>query len=95
MDASVANSTDATTEIVIALERSINGTNPTDVKQFVFPAGTNFFGSQHFLFVDSHGANVGDIVSYKLRVDMSQYSNESARVQFGICGDTLYIKEIT
>jgi len=95
LDASVVNITDSTTEIIIALERSINGTNQTDVKQFLFPPGQNWFGSQHFLFVDSHGANVGDIVSYKLRVDMSSYSNESARIQFGICGDTLYIKEIT
>ena len=94
LDASVVNITDATTEMIIALERSINGANPTDVKQFLFPPGQNWFGSQHFTYVDTHGASAGDTVSYKLRVDMSSYSNESARIQFGICGDTLYIKEI-
>jgi len=94
LDASVVNITDATTEIIIALERSVNGASPTDVKQFLFPPGQNWFGSQHFLYVDTHGASAGDTVSYKLRVDMSSYSNESARIQFGICGDTLYIKEI-
>lgn len=94
LDASVVNITDATTEMIVALERSINGANPTDVKQFLFPPGQNWFGSQHFTYVDTHGASAGDTVSYKLRVDMSSYSNESARIQFGICGDTLYIKEV-
>lgn len=94
LDASVVNITDSTTEIIIALERTINAANATDVKQFLFPAGQSWFGSQHFLYVDSHGAAVGDTVEYKLRVDMSSYANESARVQFGICGDTLYVKEL-
>jgi hypothetical protein len=94
LDASVTNYTDPTTEIVIALERTINGSNVADVKQFVFPAGNNFFGSQYFLYIDTHGATTGDIVEYKLRVDMSSYNNESARIQYGICGDCLYIKEL-
>lgn len=94
LDASVVNITDNTTEIIIALERSVNAANATDVKQFLFPAGQTWFGSQHFTYVDTHGASAGDTVSYKLRVDMSSYANESARIQYGICGDTLYIKEV-
>jgi hypothetical protein len=94
LDASIANITDATTEMVIALERTVDGLNPTDVKTFLFPVANTFYGSQHFLYVDTHGASAGSTVEYKLRVDMSAYSNESARGQYGICGDTLYIKEI-
>jgi len=94
LNASVVNITDTATEIVIALERSINGLNASDVKQFVFPPSNNFYGSQHFIYVDTHGASIGDSVEYKLRVDMSSYNNESARVQYGICGDCLYIKEL-
>jgi hypothetical protein len=94
LDASITNITDATTEIVIALERTVNGLNATDVKQFLFPPGNSFYGSQHFTYIDTHGAAVGDTIEYKLRVDMSAYANESARCQFGICGDTLFIKEI-
>jgi hypothetical protein len=94
LDASIANVTNNASEIVVVLERNINGQNPTDLKQFVFPPSSTYYGSQHFLFVDTHGGNAGDIVAYKLRVDMSAYSNESARMQFGICGDTMYIKEM-
>ena len=94
LDASIANITDATTEMLIALERTVDGSNPTTVKVFLFPVANTFYGSQHFLYIDTHGASAGSTVEYKLKVDMSSYSNESARVQFGICGDTLYIKEI-
>ena len=94
LDASIANLTDATTEMLIALERTVDGLNPTTVKIFLFPVANTFYGSQHFLYVDTHGASSGSTVEYKLKVDMSSYSNESARVQYGICGDTLYIKEI-
>lgn len=94
LDASIANVTDATTEMVIALERTVDGLNATTVKTFLFPVANTFYGSQHFLYIDTHGASAGSTVEYKLKVDMSAYSNESARGQFGICGDTLYIKEI-
>lgn len=94
LDASIANITDATTEMLIALERTVDGLNPTTVKIFLFPVANTFYGSQHFLYVDTHSASAGSTVEYKLKVDMSSYSNESARVQYGICGDTLYIKEI-
>jgi hypothetical protein len=94
LDASIANLTDSTTEMVIALERTVDGSNATTVKTFLFPVANTFYGSQHFLYIDTHGANAGSTVEYKLKVDMSAYSNESARVQYGICGDTLYIKEI-
>jgi len=94
LDASVANATDPNTEIVVVLERTINSLNATDIKQFVFPTANTFYGSQYFVFVDTHGASTGDTVEYKLRVDMSAYSNEAARVQYGICGDTMYTKEL-
>jgi len=95
LDASVINVTDATTEQPINLVRIINGGSGTTVKQFIFPAGNTFFGSQYFTFVDTHGASAGDTVAYKLLVDNSAYTiTDNARIQFGICGDTLYIKEI-
>lgn len=94
LDASIVNQTDITTEMIIALERTVDGSNATTVKTFLFPVGNTFYGSQHFLYVDTHGASAGSTVEYKLKVDMSSYSNESARVQYGLCGDTLYIKEI-
>ena len=94
LDASVTNATNTNTEIVIVLERTINSLNAADVKQFVFPVADTFYGSQYFTYVDTHGASAGDTVEYKLRVDMSAYSNEAAKVQYGICGDTMYTKEL-
>lgn len=89
LDASVVNLTDATTEMNIALER-----NGTAVKSFLFPVGNTFYGSQFFQYIDTHGGSVGDTITYKLKVDMSDYSNESARIQYGICGDTFGAREI-
>lgn len=89
LDASVINQTDATTEINIALER-----NGTAIKSFLFPVGNTFFGSQYFQYIDTHGGSAGDTITYKLKVDMSDYSNESARIQYGICGDTFGAREV-
>lgn len=94
LDAAIINTTDATTEYLVQLERTVNGANATDIKSFIFPPNQNFFGSQYFVFVDTHGASAGDVVEYKLKADMSSYANEQGRVQYGICGDTFYLREL-
>ena len=94
LDASIINQPDTTTEMNIVLERIVNGGTGTVVKAFMFPPSQQLYGSQHFTYVDTHGASTGDTVEYKLKVDMSAYSNEGARIQYGLCGDTLYIKEL-
>lgn len=94
LSAAVTNVTDPTTEIQIDLVRQINSANETVLKTLIFPVSQTFYGSQAFMHIDTHGANQGDVVTYKLKVNMSGYSNESARLVTGISGDTLYIKEI-
>jgi len=95
LNAMVLNVTDGTTEMVIALERSINGNTPVQVTEFVFPVANTFYGGMNFTIIDTHGANANDVISYKLKNIMDvNYSSENARLVTGGCGDTFGFREI-
>ena len=94
LNMSVVNSTDPNVLSKVSLERQINGGGATIVKRFIF-APQNYSG-EHFTFVDTHGASTGDTITYQLRNDMSNgYSGETLRCWFGICGDTMGLKELS
>lgn len=84
---------DGANEIYLDLEREINGASTTKLKELIFPAGNNYFGSTHHTHVDVHGASAGDTVSYKLKVN-SIGGTGSFRLVTGISGDSVYIKEV-
>ena len=87
------NHTDATTEYYLQLERTVNGTTSTVLKDLLFPAGNTYFGPVNFMHIDTHGASTGDTISYKLKAKASN-STDSFRLVTGISGDSVYIKEI-
>ena len=87
------NHTDSTSEYYLELERTVNGTTSTVLKDLLFPAPNTWFGPVSFMHVDTHGASTGDTVSYKLKAKDPSGTN-SFRLVTGISGDSLYIKEI-
>jgi len=47
---------------------------------------------QHY---DTHGANAGDTVAYRIINSMDiSYSSEQLRLITGMCGDTMGVKEV-
>ena len=94
LNASIMNVTDGNTEAQVTLERQINTNGYSTVQTFVFPIANTYYGGMNFTFLDVHGASTGDTVTYKLKNDMSGYSNDNLRLVTGICGDTFGAKEL-
>jgi len=94
MNISVENAVNVNNPTEFELMRIVNGALPgTQVKTFVQAATGSNPGSGHYTFLDFHGASSGDVVTYRLRNNMSDnYSGEDLRLRFGVCGDTIGVK---
>jgi len=80
---------------LIGVKRSINGGAYETVKSFTFPEYDKLPYGFHMMFLDVYtGANVGDIISYKVFNNMGELGNEVVTIRYGLCGDTFGAREV-
>jgi len=95
LDAAIWNLTDTTTEAEVSLQRQVNTGGWTTVRRLIFPVADTYYGNAMFQHYDTHGANAGDTVAYRIINSMDiSYSSEQLRLITGMCGDTMGVKEV-